>query len=126
MFLATVPGTGVTGTIRPSLTGASIYAASTLGYHLNASAFSQPAAGAWGNARRDAITGPNQFSLDAALSRSFTLRKTLNLDLRIDTTNLMNHAVFTGWNTTVNSATFGLPASVNAMRSLQATGRLRF
>lgn len=30
------------------------------------------------------------------------------------------------WNTTINSATFGLPTSTNGMRTLQTTLRLRF
>jgi hypothetical protein len=44
----------------------------------------------------------------------------------VDATNLLNHAVFTGWVTAINSTQFGVPASVNAMRSLQTTVRLRF
>jgi hypothetical protein len=125
IFLATVPGTGVTGTIRPDLTGAQIYSAAA-GYHLNVAAFSAPTAGAWGTARRDSITGPNQFSLNGAMSRTFRLRNPFNLDVRMDATNLLNHGVFTGWNPVVNSTTFGLPGSTNPMRSLQVTGRLRF
>jgi hypothetical protein len=49
-----------------------------------------------------------------------------NLIARVDARNLLNHAVFTGWITTVNSAQFGVPAGVNAMRNLQTTVRLRF
>jgi hypothetical protein len=125
VFLATAPGTGFTGTIRPDLTGASIYSAPA-GYHLNANAFSAPAAGAWGTARRDSITGPDTFTLNGAMSRTFRLRNPFNLDVRVDGTNVLNHAVFTGWNTVVNSTTFGLPAATDAMRSLQLTARLRF
>ena len=125
VFLATAPGTGFTGTIRPDLTGASIYSAPA-GYHLNANAFSAPAAGAWGTARRDSITGPDTFTLNGAMSRTFRLRNPFNLDVRVDGTNILNHAVFTGWNTVVNSTTFGLPAATDAMRSLQLTARLRF
>lgn len=125
VYLAAVPGTGVTGTIRPSLTGAPIYGGSA-GYHLNAAAFSAPAAGAWGTARRDSITGPGTFTLNGSMARTLRLRNPFNLDVRIDATNLLNHGVFTGWNTVANSTTFGLPAQVNAMRSLQATARLRF
>jgi hypothetical protein len=125
VFLAAVPGTGITGTIRPDLTGAPIYQASD-GYHLNVAAYKAPAAGQWGAAGRDSITGPDVFSLDAALARTFQLRTTLNLDVRIDATNLLNHVTFTSWNSTVNSTTFGLPAATNDMRSLQITGRLRF
>jgi hypothetical protein len=125
VYLATVPGTGFAGTIRPDLTGQPIYQASP-GYFLNAAAFAAPASGAWGNARRDSITGPSQFSLDGSLARAFRLRDPLNLDVRLDATNLLNHVVFNAWNTTVNSMTFGLPATTNPMRSLQLTGRLRF
>jgi hypothetical protein len=125
IFLATVPGTGVTGTIRPDLTGAPVYTAPA-GYHLNAAAFSAPAAGAWGTARRDSITGPDQFSLNGSLSRTLRLRNPFNLDLQIDATNLLNHAIFPWWNAVVNSTTFGLPMPANPMRSLQVTARLRF
>jgi trimeric autotransporter adhesin len=124
-YLAAVPGTGVTGSIRPSLTGAPIYASSG-SQHLNVAAYTAPATGQWGTAGRDSITGPGQFSLNCSLERTFRPTTKLNLTARIDTTNLLNHAVFTGWVTTVNSTLFGVPASVNAMRSLQATIRLRF
>ena len=125
IFLATVPGTGRTGTIRPDLTGAPIYSAPA-GYHLNVNAFSGPASGAWGTVRRDSITGPDQFSLNGSMSRTLRLRNPFNLDLRIEATNLLNHGVFTSWNTVTNSTTFGLPTAANAMRSVQVTARLRF
>jgi hypothetical protein len=125
IYLATVPGTGVTGTIRPNLTGAPI-ASARPGYFLNVAAFSAPAPGQWGTARRNSVTGPDQFSLDTSMSRTFRLRPPFNLDVRMDATNILNHAAFTGWNTIVNSTTFGLPAGTNPMRSLQITGRLRF
>jgi hypothetical protein len=44
----------------------------------------------------------------------------------VDATNLLNHAVFTGWNANVNNAQFGLPLAAHSMRSLQTTLRLRF
>jgi hypothetical protein len=125
IFLAPVPGTGVTGTIRPNLTGAPIYTAPA-GYHLNAAAFSAPAAGAWGTAGRNSITGPNQYTLNGSMSRTLQLRNPFNLDIRIDGTNLLNHGVFPSWNAVVNSTTFGLPSPANPMRSLQITARLRF
>ncbi|MGC1460852.1 MAG: TonB-dependent receptor [Terracidiphilus sp.] len=125
IFLAAVPGTGVTGSIRPDLTGASIYSAPA-GYHLNVAAFSAPVSSAWGTTRRDSITGPDQFTLNSAMSRTLRLRDPFNLDVRIDATNLLNHGVFPSWNTVVNSTTFGLPAPANPMRSLQLTARLRF
>jgi outer membrane receptor protein involved in Fe transport len=125
IFLATVPGTGTTGTIRPDLTGASIYSGAA-GYHLNAAAFTAPAAGAWGTARRDSITGPAPFTLNASMSRTLRLENPFNLDVRVDATNLLNRGVFTSWNPIVNGTTFGLPAAANPMRSFQLTARLRF
>lgn len=125
IFLAAVPGTGVTGSIRPNRTGAPIYRNSG-GYFLNADAYAAPTAGQWGNAGRNSITGPGQLSLDTSLARTLRLRDPFNLDLRIDSTNLLNHAVFTTWSSTINSATFGLPLATNPMRTLQITLRLRF
>jgi len=125
IYLEAVPGTGVSGTIRPNLTGAPVRQASG-GAFLNTAAYTAPAAGQWGTAGRDSIIGPNQLSLNAAVSRTFRLRDPFHLDVRLDATNLLNLGVFTAWNTTVNSTTFGLPAAANPMRSVQITGRLRF
>jgi hypothetical protein len=129
-YLAAVPGTGFTGTIRPSLTGSSIYATSNgatkNGPHLNSTAYTAPALGQWGNAGRDSILGPGQFNLDSSLERTFRPSTKFNLTARIDATNPLNHPVFSNWITTVNSAQFGLPASASQMRSLQTTIRLRF
>lgn len=125
VYLAPTPGTGVTGSIRPFYTGASIYAA-PLGLALNPAAYAAPLAGEWGNAGRYSIIGPSQFSLNASIGRTFRLHGKYNLDLRIDSTNALNHPSFTSWITTINNAQFGLPAAVNPMRSLQATLRLRF
>jgi trimeric autotransporter adhesin len=125
VYLAAVPGTGFTGTIRPDPTGAPIYAASA-GAHLNSAAFAAPVAGQWGTAGRYSITGPSQFSLDSSLARTFRPSGRFFLDVRVDSTNLLNHAVFSGWNTTVNSTQFGVPLAANPMRSLETTLRLRF
>jgi hypothetical protein len=125
IYLAAVPDTGVTGSIRPNVTGQSIHTTAH-GYYLNAAAYAAPVTGQWGNAGRDSVTGPNQFTLNASAARTLRLKSRYELDLRFDSTNLLNHAVFSAWDTTINSTQFGLPASANAMRSLQATLRLRF
>ena len=125
LYLAAVPGTGITGTIRPNRTSAPLYVGPP-GYFLNAAAYTTPTSGAWGDAGRNSITGPNQISLDSSFARTFKLRDPLSLDVRLDATNLLNHVVFTAWNPITNSTTFGLPSNTQAMRSLQFTGRLRF
>jgi hypothetical protein len=125
LYFAAVPGTGVTGTLRPDVTGASVEAAPP-GLFLNPAAFRTPAAGQWGNAGRNSIVGPRQFVLNASLGRSFRLNDRYNVDLRVDATNVLNHVTFKNWNTTVTSAQFGLPSRVDPMRSVQTTLRLRF
>jgi hypothetical protein len=65
-------------------------------------------------------------SLNASLGRVFRVSDRFNLDLRIDSTNALNHVTYTAWNTIVNSTQFGLPAASNAMRSIETTLRLRF
>ena len=125
IYFAAVPGTGVTGTIRPNYTGAPLYAGGG-GQYLNPAAFAAPAPGQWGNARRGSIRGPAQFGLNASLARTFRLKDRFSLDLRIDATNLLNHVTYTAWVPTINSAQFGLPAATNAMRNVQTTMRVRF
>lgn len=125
IYLAAVPGAGFTGTIRADPTGASVYAPRP-GLYLNPEAYTAPAAGQWGTAGRNSVTGPGQFTLDASLARTFRPSSRYYLDLRIDATNFFNHVNFTSWNTTVNSTQFGLPVAANPMRSLQTTLRVRF
>lgn len=124
-YLAAVQGTGVTGPIRPDYTGANLYAAPA-GLFLNPAAYVAPVAGEWGNAGRDSIAGPDQFTLNASMARTFRLNDRWSLDVRVDSNNLLNHVTFPSWNTTINSLQFGLPMTANAMRTMQSTLRLRF
>jgi len=125
VYLAAVPGTGFSGTIRPDATGAKV-SLSYLNQHLNPAAYGAPLPGQWGTAGRNSITGPSQFSLDTSVNRTFRPSTRFFLDFKVAATNMLNHPVFTGWNTTVNSTQFGLPLAPNAMRSLETSLRLRF
>ncbi len=122
---AMVAGAANLGTIRANYVGGPVHL-NLPGVFLNAAAFQAPAAGQWGTARRDSITGPNQFSLNAEMQRTFRLSKRLNLSTQIDATNVLNHVVYSGWNTTVGSPQFGAPLPANTMRQMQITMRLRY
>jgi hypothetical protein len=123
---ATVVGGGAnSGTIRANYVGGPVHLNSP-GVFLNAAAFAAPAAGEYGTARRNSITGPNQFSLNATMQRTFRLSKRYNLSAQLDATNVLNHVMYSGWNTTVGSTQFGAPAGTNGMRTIQITMRLRF
>ena len=77
-------------------------------------------------AGRNSITGPAQFTLDASLGRTFRLRDRLNLDLRFDSTNALNHVQVTGFGTTVNSTMYGLATAASATRNVSLLLRLNF
>jgi len=125
LYYAAVSGTGMMGSIRANTTGESVYAAPS-GLHLNPAAYTAPPLGSWGNARRDSITGPGQFSLNGSGMRAFRLRNRYTLEFQVNATNLLNYASFTAWNTTINSSQFGLATTANPMRRLSTKLNLRF
>jgi hypothetical protein len=119
------PGTGIPCSVRADYTGASLYDA-PVGAFLNPAAVTTPVPGQWGNAGRDSMTGPGQFSMSGSTSRAFRLNERFTLNLRIDASNPLNHVVVTQLNTTVTNQLFGLPLTVNPMRTLTTTMRLTF
>jgi len=95
--------------------------------YFNELAFTTPPAGQYGNAGRDVITGPGQFSLNSALNRAFRFGETRRqLQLRISANNVLNHVYINGFGTTVNSLTYGLPTSASGTRTVTLLLRLNF
>jgi hypothetical protein len=124
--LATVGGTGITGTVRADATGQPVAAPSGSNQPFNLAAFTVPAQGQWGNAGRNTIPGPAVWNLNASLGRVFRLGERRSADLRFDATNIINHVVVNGWNTVVNAYNYGLATGTQPMRSLTANLRVRF
>jgi hypothetical protein len=122
---STTTGTGITGSLRADATGLPVSAAAP-GQPFNYLAFTIPPAGQWGNAGRDTITGPTQFSLNGSLGRTFRVTERKSIDLRFDATNALNHVTFSSFNTTIGSNNLGLLSNPSNMRSLTATLRFRF
>jgi trimeric autotransporter adhesin len=125
LYLTSIAGTGLTGALRASYTGAPIDDRPQ-GYYVNPGAFSAPAPGQWGNAGRNSITGPSQFSLNSSITRTFLLSNRFSLDWRIDATNILNRVTYSSLNTVVGSPQFGLPNRANAMRKVLSSLRVRF
>ena len=125
VYLTSVPGTGVTGSIRASVTGVSADTGPA-GYYLNPSAYAAPALGRWGDAGRNLLAGPRMFSLDAGAGRTFLWGDRLNLDWRMNATNVLNRVTYAAVNAFVGSPQFGLPTIANPMRKVQASIRVRF
>jgi hypothetical protein len=125
LYFSAVPGTGIIGGTRASLTGAPLGDVPR-GYYLNPAAYTAPRPGEWGNAPRNSITGPAQFSLNASIARTFRVGDRLNLDWRIDAINVLNEVTYSSVNTLVTSPQFGLPNRTNDMRKLRSSLRVRF
>jgi hypothetical protein len=125
VYLVPSSGTGVTGAVRASLTGISPDAVDG-GRYANPLAYAAPAAGAWGTAGRNSITGPAQYSVDAGVGRTFRMGNRMSMDWRFDATNVLNQVNFSSVNMLVGSPLFGLPNRANQMRRLQSSARLRF
>ena len=124
IVLAPVPGTGVVGTVRGDYRSEAD--TSLPGAYANPAAYFAPGAGRWGNAGRNSIRGPAQFSMNASLGRSFLWGDRFTLDWRFDATNVLNRVTFSNVNTIVGSPQFGLPIQANTMRKLQSSLRWRF
>ena len=126
-LLVPVGRTGIIGTTRPSLTGVSPDPTVDTSY-ANIAAFTAPATGEWGNAPRNFITGPSQFSMNASVARTFRVGERVNMDFRIDATNVLNRVTFNGIYTqwTPESDLFGFPRATNDMRRLRTSVRFRF
>ncbi|HTM47628.1 MAG TPA: carboxypeptidase-like regulatory domain-containing protein [Bryobacteraceae bacterium] len=119
-------GTGAVGSGRADSTGLPLDP-TVSGQYFNLAAFSIPKAGTYGNAGRNTILGPANFSLNLSLSRSFRLGDDRRrLETRVEATNFTNHPGIAGLNTIVNASNFGLPESTQGMRTLSATMRFRF
>jgi hypothetical protein len=116
--------TGITGQVRPEVIG-SLYPAIG-GYPFNINAFAAPPSGQWGDAGRDIVTGPTVFSLNAHAGRTIRIAERKNLDIQFDSTNLLNHKTYSGYNMTFGGNQFGVPTGVNAMRSFNMTARFHF
>jgi hypothetical protein len=124
-YFSPLRGTGIIGGTRPSLTGEPLKPSDGDGY-ANPAAFTVPAPGEWGTAPRNALNGPAQFSMNASVARTFRIGERINMDWRIDATNVLNRVTFAGVNTLITSPQFGLANRSNDMRRLRTSFRFRF
>jgi trimeric autotransporter adhesin len=123
---ANAAGTGVVGSGRAQATGLPVEDGS--GY-FNLAAFTYPLSGELGDAGRNTIPGPWSWGLNTAFGRYFTLggegsRK--RIELRLETTNTLNHVNISNVNTVFGSALYGLPTAAGAMRTADINIRFRF
>lgn len=104
-----IAGIGNLGNQRPNLVGDPHLGSDdqNINRWFNSSAFAIPAAGTFGDAGRNILTGPGLNTVDMAVSRRFSLFGSAELQVRFEMFNLFNHANFLLPNRTVDSPQFG-------------------
>ncbi|MBI1872693.1 MAG: hypothetical protein HYS05_02245 [Acidobacteria bacterium] len=76
------------------------------GTYFDPAAWEQPTGIRFGNTGRNQFRGPGGWNLDFSVFRSFPMRETSRLELRIEAASVLNHPVFANPNTNRNSGTF--------------------
>ncbi len=133
---------GVSGSLRANVVqGQSLYVSNpTTKEWFNIAAFCSPettltnptptcvnaADSSFGDAGRNILEGPGQFSLNMSLNKTIQIKETRALDLRITANNVFNYVNYSALGTAVNSITFGEVTGVGAMRRVTVQARFRF
>ena len=80
--------------------------------------------------QRDALVGNQIVRLDLRLSKTFTLKERFRFIPMVEAFNLFNHSNFGGYQTNINTASYGAPTQVTDLpyypRMLQFVGRFEF
>lgn len=116
-----VAGIGNLGNQRPNLVGDPELSGDerSINRWFNTAAFAIPAAGTFGNAKRNILTGPGHNTLDMAVSRRFGLPRDADLQIRFEMFNVLNRANFLLPVRTVDSPTFGTITTAGPARQGQ-------
>jgi len=80
----------------------------------------------YGNAGRNIIEGPSQFTFDMAINKTITIKESRSLELRLQGTNIFNTPYFSSINTSVGTLTYGQVTGVSSMRRVTMLTRFRF
>jgi hypothetical protein len=98
-------------------------------YFVDNTVFQRPNDFTLGNAPRalGSIRTPWHFTSDLSLGKQFLLREAMNLELRIEARNALNHPVFSGPNTSVDDPNFGTVTSTSVgPREMQLAIKFNF
>ena len=95
--------------------------------YLNAAAFRQPLSFEFGDVPRltDRIRTPGNRNVDFSMMKFFTIRESMKLQVRAEAFNALNHVIFSGPNTSVGNASFGIISGQdNKPRNIQLALKL--
>jgi trimeric autotransporter adhesin len=117
---------GTSGSLRANVSGpVSITDPSLLDF-FNASAFTAPSLGQFGNSPRNVIIGPGGHVANASFNRDMRLGSNRAVTLQVNINNLFNTIQWTAIDTNLTSATFGQVTRFAPMRTITANLRFRF
>jgi hypothetical protein len=124
---------GLNGTLRANLVGDPYsgtcpngFVVGTIECWFNTSAFALPTLGTFGDARRNSIIGPGQFTFGMSVSKTLLAKDTRALELRISANNVFNHPEYTSIGTIVGTPTYGQVIAAGPMRTVNLSARYRF
>jgi len=96
----------------------------TVGEYFDPNAFSAPATGAYGNVKRDSLTGPGLSELDVSAVKITQIRERLGLQFRAEFFNVLNHTNLLTPNEVVyTSATSGISSTAGVVTATSTTSR---
>ncbi|HYT18713.1 MAG TPA: carboxypeptidase-like regulatory domain-containing protein [Candidatus Polarisedimenticolia bacterium] len=127
-------GNGVGGNNRPNLTGTISYPKTPVAgvnqgiQYFDPTAFTAPAAGAWGTLGHNALRGPGRDNWNMSLFKTFTLSESRGsrFELRFESFNTWNHTQFNVVDTGLGNSRFGRFTSAFDPRILQLGGKIYF
>jgi hypothetical protein len=88
--------------------------------------FTNPGAGQVGALQKRQFTGPNLFSMDAAVFKETRIAERYSVELRMEGLNVFNHPWFAIFAQNINSPQFGKITSDSTGRQLQFQLRVKF
>jgi hypothetical protein len=113
--------------IRPNrVSGQAISGPKTAQEWFNTNAFAAPAAGFFGNAAPDSITGPGVVDFDMAFYKNFKITERQNLQFRAEFFNIFNHTNFSAVSSSFGAGNFGQVTSALDPRILEFALRYSF
>ncbi|MGH9667700.1 MAG: hypothetical protein ACRD9L_25060, partial [Bryobacteraceae bacterium] len=95
-------------------------------HYFNPAAFSRPAPYTYGNAGKFILRGPGTFDLSAFALKEVRVAERMNLQLRLEAFNALNHPYYTDLATQFGTSTFGQVGGVATQRYLQLGVKLMF
>jgi hypothetical protein len=111
---------------RPDRTSASLAGPKTVREWFNPAAYTQPAAGYFGNAGTGTIQGPGVINFDMAFYKTFRIQERHSIEFRAELFNIFNHTNFSGVDTTLGSGTYGQVTSARSPRIAEFALRYQF